>query len=250
MQPEQRHIRDKQLKLCFNCLQAFTKDHTCSKQMCRHCHKKRHTLLHIDKQSQPRNDKESSTNTHQSANAKGTTTAEVNTYCSLEGKPNNRILLATAVVEVRNKFGQYVPCRELLDSASQAHFIAERCVQQLRLRRAPMYTSIQGIGTANTSTYESVSIHLRSRHSDWHTTLDCAILDNITGTTPPTKLDTTSWKPPKDIKLADEQFDQPGRIDLLLGADIFYEILRSGRRTRSGNFPVLQETELGWTISV
>jgi hypothetical protein len=74
-------------------------------------------------------------------------------------------------------------------------------------------------------------------------------LDNITGTTPPTKLDTSSWKPPKDIKLADEQFDQPGRIDLLLGADIFYEILRSGRRTHFGNFPVLQETELGWTIS-
>jgi hypothetical protein len=49
--------------------------------------------------------------------------------------------------------------------------------------------------------------------------------------------------------LADEQFDQPGHIDLLLGADFFYEILRSGRRTRSGNFPVLQETELGWTIS-
>jgi hypothetical protein len=65
------------------------------------------------------------------------------------------------------------------------------------------------------------------------------------GTAPPTKLDTTSWKPPKDIKLADEQFDQPGRIDLLLRADIFYEILRSGRRTYSSNFPVLQETELG-----
>jgi hypothetical protein len=74
-------------------------------------------------------------------------------------------------------------------------------------------------------------------------------LDNITVTTPSTKLDTTSWKLPKDIKLADEQFDQPGRIDLHLGADIFYEILRSGRRTRSGNFPVLQETELGRTIS-
>jgi hypothetical protein len=49
--------------------------------------------------------------------------------------------------------------------------------------------------------------------------------------------------------LADEQFDQPGSIDLLIGADIFYEILRSGRRTHSSNLPVLQETALGWTIS-
>ena len=49
--------------------------------------------------------------------------------------------------------------------------------------------------------------------------------------------------------MEDEQFDQPGSIDLLIGADLFYEIIQSGRRTRPGNFPVLQETVLGWTIS-
>jgi flagellar basal body rod protein FlgG len=49
--------------------------------------------------------------------------------------------------------------------------------------------------------------------------------------------------------MADEYFDQPGSIDLLIGADVFYEILLSDRFTRSGNFSVLQETVLGWTIS-
>jgi len=62
-------------------------------------------------------------------------------------------------------------------------------------------------------------------------------------------LDITTWKILKDIKLADEQFDQPGGIDLLIGADLFYETLRSGRRTCPGNYPVLQETVLGWTLS-
>ena len=157
-------------------------------------------------------------------------------------------MLATAIVEVRNKARQYVPCRALLDSASQSHFITERCVQRLRLSRTQTHASIQGISNVNTATHHSVSIHSRSRHTDWHTTLDCAIL-NITGTTPSTKLDTSSWKLPKDIKLADEYFDQPGGIDLLIGADVFYEILRSGRRTRSGDFPVLQEIVLGWTVS-
>jgi len=74
---------------------------------------------------------------------------------------------------------------------------------------------------------------------NWHNTLDCAILSNITGTTPSNKLDTSSWKIPKDIKLADEQFDQPGSIDLLIGADLFHEILLPGRWTRPGNYPVL-----------
>jgi hypothetical protein len=54
---------------------------------------------------------------------------------------------------------------------------------------------------------------------------------------------------PKDTKLADEKFDQPGSIDPLFGADVFYEIFRSDRFTRSGNFPVLQETVLGWANS-
>ena len=81
------------------------------------------------------------------------------------------------------------------------------------------------------------------------TKIDCAILSNITGITPYNKLDTNSWNIPNDIKLADEQFDQPGSIDLLIGADLFYEMLLPGRRTRPGNYPVLQETVLGWTLS-
>jgi len=85
---------------------------------------------------------------------------------------------------------------------------------------------------------------MRSRHTDWHDILNCAVLLDITGTTPATKLDTSKWKLPIDIKLADETFN----IDLLFGADVFYEILESGRRTRP-NFPVLQETVLGWTLS-
>jgi len=101
----------------------------------------------------------------------------------------------------------------------------------------------------NTATHQSVIIHLKSRHTDWHTTLDCAVLSNITGATPSTQLDTISWKLPKDIKLADEHFDQPGGIDILIGTDVFFEILRSRRRTRPGNYPVLQETVLGWTLA-
>jgi len=66
--------------------------------------------------------------------------------------------------------------------------------------------------------------------------------------TPKTKLNTTDWKIPTDIKLADEHFHQPGNIDLLIGADLFYEINRPGRRTRPG-LPVLKETVLGWTAA-
>ena len=215
--------------------------------MCRQCYKTHHNLLHIDRQNQSINDKGSVTNGP--AYARGSSSAKVNTYCSFKRKPRNQIRLATAIVEVQNKSGQYVPCRALLDSASQSHFITERCVQRLRLFRTQTHAQIQGICSVNTETYHSVSLHLRSRHTDWHTTLKCDILSHITGTTPSTKLDIITWKIPKDIMLSDEQFDQTGDIDLIIGVDLFNEMLRSDSRTRPGNYPVLQETVLGWTLS-
>jgi len=117
------------------------------------------------------------------------------------------------------------------------------------LHRTQTHASIQGISSVNSETYRSISLHLKSRHTDWQTTLNCAILSHIIGTTPSNKLDIRTWNISKYINLADEQFDQPGSIDLLIGADLFYEMLRSGRSARPGNYPVLQETVLAWTFS-
>jgi len=70
---------------------------------------------------------------------------------------------------------------------------------------------------------------LRSKHTDWHTILDYAFLHNITGLTLFTKLNPSSWGIPEDIKVEDEHFDQPSSMDLLIEADLSYEILRSGK---------------------
>jgi len=81
----------------------------------------------------------------------------------------------------------------------------------------------------------------------WRSKVSCSVLPRITGTTPNTRLDTSSWRLPTDIQLADEGFNKPGPIDILLGAELFYELLLPQRRTKRGH-PVLQETVLGWTL--
>jgi hypothetical protein len=222
--------------------------HTCSQQQCRICHKRHHTLLHIDKQNQAVNANRTTTNNSSPAVTKGKTSAEGNTYHTFKGKPRNHVILATAVVEVGGKTGHYVPCRALLDDGSETHFITEKCVQHLKLPRTQRHTSIQGISNVNTAIQHSISLHLRSRHRLAHNTRLCS-LNNITGTTPPTRLDISTWKIPTDINLADKYFNQPGGIDLLIGADIFYKMLQPGRQTRPGDYPVLQETVLGWTVA-
>jgi hypothetical protein len=89
-----------------------------------------------------------------------------------------------------------------LDSTSQSHFITVRCARSLRLSRIKTHACIQGISNINTAAPHGVSIHFRSKHSDWLTTLDYVVSPNTKGTTPFTKLDTSSWKIP-DIKLAE-----------------------------------------------
>jgi hypothetical protein len=43
MQAKQRYNYAKQSRLCFNCLQPYTKHHICSTQVCRQCHNKHYT---------------------------------------------------------------------------------------------------------------------------------------------------------------------------------------------------------------
>jgi hypothetical protein len=71
------------------------------------------------------------------------------------------------------------------------------------------------------------------------------VLPHVTSDTPAHQFDVSSWKMPNNIKLADEHFYQPGPIDLLIGAELFYELLLPDKKTRPDH-PVLQETVLGW----
>ncbi|XP_037826426.1 uncharacterized protein LOC119614363 [Lucilia sericata] len=62
-------------------------------------------------------------------------------------------------------------------------------------------------------------------------------------------INTESWNIPTNIKLADPNFNQPGSIDILLGASIFYEFLMVGQIKLRDNLPILQKTSLGWIVA-
>ena len=57
------------------------------------------------------------------------------------------------------------------------------------------------------------------------------------------------WRHLQGIPLADPDFGLPRRIDILLGVDIFVEVLRQGRRTGAPGSPSAFETEFGWVLS-
>ena len=64
---------------------------------------------------------------------------------------------------------------------------------------------------------------------------------------PPVPFD-LSWNHISDLPLADPAFGQPGHIDILLGVDVFVDILRHGRRSGPPGSPTALETEFGWVL--
>ncbi|KAI8432406.1 hypothetical protein MSG28_004803 [Choristoneura fumiferana] len=54
---------------------------------------------------------------------------------------------------------------------------------------------------------------------------------------------------PNDIPFADPQFCQPADVDMLLGAEIFFDILCPERISLGPNMPVLQNTLFGWIVA-
>lgn len=74
------------------------------------------------------------------------------------------------------------------------------------------------------------------------------ILRSITSTTPATSIDADCWKHLHPLQLADPGFAKPGPIDLLIGADIWGNIIRDGISTGQRNEPCAICTHLGWVV--
>ena len=59
----------------------------------------------------------------------------------------------------------------------------------------------------------------------------------------------SKWKHLISLSLADPTFGRPGRINILLGVNVFADVLRQGRRTGPAGSPVVFVTEFGWVLS-
>ena len=107
-------------------------------------------------------------------------------------------------------------------------------------------------GTSPTpSTHSVATLQISPAHCNGRSIeLTAIVLQRVTCDLPisPVPFD-LSWKHISDLPLADPTFGQPGRIDILLGVDIYIEILFHGRRIGPPGAPSAFETEFGWVLS-
>lgn len=155
--------------------------------------------------------------------------------------------MTTAVVNAIHSNGSIVPLRILLDSASEAHFITHSACNRLGVRRNRT-SEITGLSEIENIVSQCCEVVIQSRHSNVCVTIRSLIVPKITKrlpAVPAVELDYDTFKIPSNIKLADPEFYKRGSIDMLIGAEFFFDWLESGRIERGDNLPILQNTKLG-----
>jgi len=121
--------------------------------------------------------------------------------------------------------------------------------QRLGLVRTKIIKSITGIKEVVSRATYQVTASIRSRINNYSATMDMLVLPKIIGKLPTNNIDIEKWSIPKNIKLADSRFFRQEKIDLLIGADTYWEIMCSENVKLHTRGPYLQQTMFGWIIA-
>ena len=230
-------------RLCTNCLGGGHFKAQCkSAHRCKVCHRAHHTLLHQESQSNPTPSTEEKTPSQTNPLNVGSTPAATGLRSNL--------LLMTCRVMVKAPDGSPVEARALLDNGSCASFISERLANSLSLRCKHVPIKVSGIGgLSHKPPLQSVATFQLCTQSGGQIDVTAVIVPKVTCDLPtaPIAYD-LNWTHLSDIPLADPGFGQPSRIDILLGADIYVNVLRDGRRHGPSNSPTAFETDFGWVL--
>ena len=232
-------------KLCLNCLGSghFVKECP-SPQRCKKCHQPHHSWLHFDAKSEDRE-----TSKAGSRSGKSTDVVTANVSGTVQHK---QVLLMTCKVQILGPDGSTTQARALLDSASSTSFITERLAQRLGLKRSRVDINISGIGGSLSplSPRGVVNFRIASLKSGGRRfPVQAIVLHRVTSDlrSSPTPFN-DNWKHLSGLELADPDFGTPGAIDLLLGTEIFGQVVLHGRRFGPRGSPTALKTHFGWVL--
>ncbi|XP_056637689.1 uncharacterized protein LOC130445826 [Diorhabda sublineata] len=259
------------LKLCFNCLRGDRRSDSCTRGTCKVCQKKHNTLIHRDNiqhhdtqnqlakhdniQTQNHSNPSLATNTHLAIENKQNTDAPQETIqlSSITHHLNNKkqnVLLSTAAVFLKEKSGNLIKARALLDSGSQSNLLTSDLARKLNIGTTKINLPVIGVNQVTTNITEQLNIDIISRENNsFQQNATFLVINQIAGNIPNFKIDCQHLNIPKYITLADPEFDKSAKLDILLGAGVFWDILADGQFKLGDGKPILQKTLFGWVIS-
>ena len=213
----------KKNKLCGNCLRSGHFANQCnSTSTCKTCQGKHNTLLHRS--------------------------AQAINHIGIRRPEETDTTLPTAQVAFKDRHGNVQYFRALLDQGSTASVMTRHCAHQLGLRCQKVTTNLQSEGeTVSAQSNSVVTAEMLPRFSKSLTGV-FIVLPRVTCNLPLANVNIGGWKHINNLDMADSSFHKPGRIDVLLGVDVYSALLKPGLIKLSDRI-CLQETDLGWIVS-
>ena len=244
-------VREK--NVCFNCLRKGHRGKNCpSDKTCAKCQRNHHSLLHLeDKQISKHEDlqvKPEPTQVKEESKAPTQSQVTTATCSSAKATPLQQVLLLTAIVDVIDKKNRPHPCRVLLDSGSQANLVSRTMANMLGLKQRPSNVIVAGINDIKSRLSSSCIVEVHSRYSQFGANISCLVTDKVTADLPTSSVDMSTLNLPRGVRLADPQFYQSGKIDMILGNQWFLKLLLPGELSLADNLPSLRETQFGWVV--
>ncbi|GFW75351.1 DUF1758 domain-containing protein [Trichonephila clavipes] len=206
---------------------------------CKVCKDRHHTLLHV-------------------YNVNGFALSEtsqnvvaVSRGCQLRGnKQTSPVLLSTAIIKIKSKSGKYIECRALIDNASQLSLISEKLKEKLNVPVKREKHKISGINGVNAETsLHSYTIEFTPHFSSLKFNLESIVVHKVTSPLPNFQSENRQFPHLKNLKLVDLNFLISKPIDVLLGAEIYANLLEGLPILGPAGTPAAIPTKLGYILS-
>ncbi|GFQ72984.1 retrovirus-related Pol polyprotein from transposon 17.6 [Trichonephila clavata] len=141
-------------------------------------------------------------------------------------------------------------CRCLLDTGSQRSFISNECAKKLGLTIRDSSATISCLGSFNTVSNGEVDLLFISHfESDLQISTSAFVIEKVTDKIPHVSLPANICYKFNDLRLADPSFHKSANIDILLGVNVFLNLINGEIIKRAPNLPFAMSTKLGWIIS-
>lgn len=254
----------KKLGACINCLRKNHLAVNCRSLGCFKCKQKHHTLLHINSNQGASNNAESDLNQGNSFDFQNVNGMQSGIQEYNNGNPSHshnviahtrtdkfrcmQVILSTALVWVQTNTGRFIKCRALLDNASQSSIITTNLCNKLGLNKVKAKSKITGINQISSDVNFEVEIKVQSSDKSFSEIIPVLVIPKITEKLPSVSFDASNVRIPEDLVLADPFYNIKGDIDLLLGASVYWNLIKDGNISLGEDMPCLQLTKLGWIM--
>lgn len=243
----------KRLRLCLNCFGTNHMIQNCRATRCRTCKGKHHTLLHDPSRQKPpleTNNVKSTLFCNPQTQQAEPQSQVVNTTLVHDNQQQyvfKSVLLSTALIYVADNNNQLHKFRVLLDSGSQSSFITQRAYDKLCIPKYNANVEVRGFNDALTNISQYCKLKIQSQDKCFSINISCFIAPTLCKITQ--LHDINKLHIPNQYKLADEYFYMAGEIDMIIGAEHFYNVLCVGQHRLGKGLPILQKTRFGWVLS-